>query len=153
MEKNIDNDYPSQYAKKRGYTTKQAKENYLRLTNGMKCHYIHYPIDKGSETTIVYLHGGSSCCDDWPEIIQFCKDKTIGFFACSLLTYGKSDGFDPTEENFLISSHVEQVKEQITYALRTFLQGQKIILIGMSFGGQLAVLSLRDEEFACMISG
>ena len=143
--------------KKHGFKfiTKEHSAGYLELTSGEKCFYQYIPAPglNPKPITMVSCHGGGSDCYCDPDGEKWAAKNGLGFFACDLMTYGKSDGYDPTEENYKISDHANQIIEVVTYASDNFFPGHKILLAGYSFGGQMCFLSIRDSEFRKKIHG
>lgn len=137
------------------FTTKPLSPNHLTLTSLQTCFYRHLPYTgpNPKPITVVYCHGGSSDCYSDPDLEAWASKNHLGYFACDLITYGKSSGYDPTEQNFLISDHATQTIEVTSFASENFFPGHKILLTGASFGGQMCFLAIRDREFRKRIHG
>lgn len=82
-----------------------------------------------SDNLIVFLHGNSMSSEFFD--IAFEKIKHANIIAPDIFGHGKSRWLAPNE--YSIFNYVDQIKEQIE--MRSF---KKLVLIGHSFGGNLA---------------
>ena len=113
-----------------------AKFKFIKISNKKKIRYLYN--SSSGDIYVVFLHGFKSDLEgDKPKALyKFCKKNRIGFLAMEYSGHGKSYG---RFEDGTISSWTDDAKKVI----KKKLQGKKLILVGSSMGGWLALNLLK----------
>lgn len=115
---------------------------YITLDKGYKIHYL----DQGNGKNIVFIHGflGSTWLFE-AQVEHFSKkDRAI---AIDHLGHGKSD--KPESEAYQLSDLAQYLEE----TLQKLINDEKIILVGHSMGGMIALIYATNPDFAKRLEG
>ena len=109
-----------------------AKFKFIKIYKNKKIRYLFN--NSSGDIYVVFLHGFKSDLEgDKPKTLyKFCRKNKIGFLALEYSGHGKSYG---KFEDGTITSWTEDVKKVIKKKLRN----KKLILVGSSMGGWLAL--------------
>jgi pimeloyl-ACP methyl ester carboxylesterase len=108
------------------------------MLNGVSIYYEHHgrPVDSGAEVLIL-IHGYLSSCFSFRLLIPFLKNKYI-IYALDLPGFGQSE-----KSNTFIYS-LDNYGKLIVDFIHTF-KLDKVVLVGHSMGGQIALQAARHE--------
>jgi len=114
------------------------------LNNNIKIRYLESEGDNVSDRHILFIHGLGSSADRWLDIPD-ALSKYYHTIAVDLIGFGGSD--KPADINYTIEKFAEFILEFINKKGLNSDDNKKIILVGHSLGGYIAVeFAIRNIE-------
>src|SRR5215204_814371 len=114
------------------------------LNNNIKIRYLESNEDHISDRHILFIHGLGSSADRWLDIPD-ALSKYYHTIAVDLIGFGGSD--KPADINYTIEKFAEFILEFINKKGLNSDDNKKIILVGHSLGGYIAVeFAIRNIE-------
>ncbi len=107
------------------------------VINDLVLHYWYWPTYDKNNTAIIFLHGWRLSGEVWLPIVRYLLDKDYNIFSLDLPGFGRSE---MPPENFNLADYAEIVRLFIKK-----MEIKKVIIVGHSFGGRVAVKLIADN--------